>query len=159
GDAARRMAGGVEMLRWGHAALVLLRCLVLLLAFRRASGSLPLACAGLVVLLGISVGNLAGLRPQVAGEFFFACVLLALRGPGLSRRGIVLLLLVLVFWANAHGSFPNGFILLVGCLAGRVIEVGWSSSFWESRRILADVQVKRLFWTLVLGVAAVAVLN
>ena len=74
GDRLQRLAGGVELLRLSHALIVTLRCLVLLAAFRRSSGSLPLACLALAVMLLLSVGNIAILRPQVLGELCFAMV-------------------------------------------------------------------------------------
>jgi hypothetical protein len=158
GDALQRMAGGVELLRLGHALIVVLRCLVLLAAFRRLSGSLPLACAGLGVLLVLSLGNIAILRPQVLSELFFALVLLALSRPVLSKRSLVLLPLLFALWANVHGSWAIGLVLLAACLVGRSAEVSWSSG-WQPRRVLADAQVRRLLPTLLLSVTAVALLN
>jgi hypothetical protein len=159
GDALRRMEGGVELLRFGHSLLVVLRCAVLLLAFRRLTGSLPLACAGLVLLLALSIGNIAVLRPQVLGEFFFALVLLALSRPVPSRRAVVLLPLVLALWANCHGSYAAGLLLLGTVLAGRTVAVGWAAGFRSPAALWRDAGVRRLLAALALSVAAVAVLN
>src|SRR5207245_772936 len=71
GGPLERMAGGVAMLRLVHALLVVLRLGTLLVAFRRLSGSWPLAVAGVVLLIGLSLGNLAIMRPQVFGELGF----------------------------------------------------------------------------------------
>ncbi len=156
GDAVQRLAGGVEMVRAGHALLVLLRFVVLWAAFRRRSGSLPLAGAALAVAVALSFGGLAIQRPQVVGEFFFALLLLALARPVLTRRAVVLAPLVLVLWANAHGSYPAGLMLLGACAAGRTLEVLRSGGV---RRLKADVALRRLVLVLGLSAAAVAVCN
>src|SRR5262249_5104093 len=65
GDEWRRAEGGVQLLRTFHALLVVLRFSVLLFALRRLRCPLPLSLAGIVVLLALSLGNVAVLRPQV----------------------------------------------------------------------------------------------
>ncbi|MGH7222211.1 MAG: hypothetical protein ACRELF_03195, partial [Gemmataceae bacterium] len=78
GDELHRLAGGVDLLATFFGLLNVLRCLLLLLAYRRASGSMPLACVGLVVAL-IVVSRVQ--RPQVFGEVLFSALLLALSRP------------------------------------------------------------------------------
>jgi hypothetical protein len=159
GDALARMEGGVALLRFGHAVLVALRCIVLLAAFRRLSSSMALAVTALVVLLVLSVGNIAVLRPQVLGEFFFACILLALSRPVLSRRALAALPLLLVVWANAHGSFAGGFLLLAAAAAGRMVETLRVPGCWSMRGLFADTQLRRLVLVGALATLAVTVLN
>src|SRR5262249_57328901 len=122
GDTVRRPGGGALLLRPLHALGVTLRCLVLLFAFRRLRCSWPLALTGLALLLALAIGHIAILRPQVFGEFFFACLLLALSRPLLSRRAFVLVPLLLVVWANSHGSWVIGLVLLAVFLLGRAVE-------------------------------------
>ena len=159
GDALERMAGGAALLRFGHALLVVLRCVALLAAFRRLSGSPALAVVALALVLGLSIGNIAVLRPQVLGELFLACLLLALSRPVLSRRALILVPLLLVVWANAHGSFAAGLFLLAVAAGGRALEALRASGRWSLRGVLADPQLRRLLRVLAVSILAVAALN
>ena len=156
GDHLQRLAGGVELIRFSHALMVALRLTLLWIAFRRVSGSWPLACAALTLLIVLSIGNIAVVRPQVAGELCFAVVLLALSRPVLSLRAVVLLPILTVIWANAHGSFGSGLLLLGCCALGRVIEAGWADGF---AGILKDAQVRRLVGVTLASTIAIACLN
>jgi hypothetical protein len=159
GDAGRRLEGGVAMLRATLAVVLLLRCGLLLAAFRRLSGSLPLACGTVVVMLLLSVGHITVFRPQALAELFFAACLLALSRPLLSRPAVLGLPVLLVVWANVHGSYPGGLMLLGAWFAGRLVEVGWAGRSLRPRRVLGDPQVRRLLLALALAVAGVALLN
>jgi hypothetical protein len=86
-------------------------------------------------------------------------VLLALSRPVLSRLALVGLPLLLALWANAHGSYPSGLILLGLFLAGRVVSACWSAGSLNPLRALGDVQARRLLLALLLSAAAVACLN
>jgi hypothetical protein len=110
-------------------------------------------------MLATSVGHITVMRPQAVGELCFACVLLALSRPVLSRLAVVGLPLLLALWANVHGSYPSGLILLGLFLAGRVVSACWSAGALNPLRALADVQVRRLLLALLLSAAAVACLN
>jgi hypothetical protein len=158
GDAMHRLEGGVDLLRVAHALLVTLRCLLLLLAFRRLSGSLPRACAALAAYLVLSLGGLAVLRPQVLGELCFAALLLALSRPVLSRRAMCLLPPLFVLWANAHASFVVGFLFLGAMSAGK------GNEWLRARRSTttgdeASVPLRRLLLATACCGVAVAVLN
>jgi hypothetical protein len=159
GDAGHRLEGGVAVLRAALALVLLLRCGLLLAAFRRLGGSLPLACAALGVMLLLSVGHITVFRPQALAELFFAACLLALSRPVLSRAALAGLPLLLVVWANVHGSYPSGLLLLAAWLARRAVTVCWSARARDPRRLLVDVQARRLVLALVLAAAGVAVLN
>lgn len=162
-----QLAGGALMLATAHAAILCLRFGLLLVAFRRLTGSLPWALAGAALVFLTSVFNhLWILRPQVLGELGFAALLVALSRPVLSRRSLGLVPAVFVLWANCHGSFPIGFVLLGIVFAGRVLDVALES--WRGRgvawretvrAVAADPQARRLLSVIVLSVAAVAVLN
>ena len=159
GDALHRMAGGVDFLCAEHALALLLRFTLLLLAFRRRTGSLGLACLGFVVVLVNSLLPLGVQRPQVIGEVFFACLLLALSRPVLSRRALFLIPFCMVLWANMHGAFLIGLVLLGGCLAGRVVEAALSAGESRFRQMLYDPQLRRLAAALLASVAAISLLN
>ncbi|MCC6417849.1 MAG: hypothetical protein IT429_06320 [Gemmataceae bacterium] len=159
GDSLHQLAGGVQLLRAGHAVVVVLRFFVLLLAFRRLSGSLPLACVGIVIVFLFSIVPSSVQRPQAVGELLFACLLLPLASPLLTRRALILIPLVFALWANCHGSFFLGFALLAVFLAGRGLEVLRAAGSWNPLRTLADPQVRRLLLVLVLSVGVAALLN
>jgi hypothetical protein len=164
GDEFQQLAGGAEVLRLTLAAVLLLRCVVLLTAFRRLSHSLPLACVCVVLMLLASVGHITVMRPQAFAELFFAVVLLGMvrqRDPeGLSRRAMLILPVVMVLWANMHGSYPGGLMLLGACLAGRFV-----SAWWEKRqegirgRASTDTGVRRWLVTVVLALGGIALAN
>jgi hypothetical protein len=159
GDDLSRMAGGVAALRFTHALLLALRLFVLLVAFRRLSGSAAIATAGLALVVVLSAGNLAVLRPQVLGELFFACVLLALSRPVLSKRALLAVPVLLVMWANTHGSFAAGLILLAAATLGRAIEALLASGRWDIREVARDPQLRRLVLVGLVSGVAIAVLN
>jgi hypothetical protein len=167
GDELHRLAGGVEMLALLFTLLGFLRWLFLLLAYRRVSGSMPLACMGLflVQLVGIFYGNMQ--RPQMFGEVLFAALLLALSRPLLSRRALLLVPAGFVLWANLHGSYAAGLALLGLFFLGRMISVDREASGEKEdtpftlrmKAILNDAQVRRLFLAGLASTAAIALLN
>jgi hypothetical protein len=159
GDAGHRLEGGVAVLRATLALTLMLRCGLLLAAFRRLSGSLPVACGAVVAMLLLSVGHVTVFRPQALAELFFAACLLALSRPVLSRAAMLGLPLLLAVWANFHGSYVSGLLLLGAWLVGRAVAVCWSVRTIDPRRLLRDPQVGRLLVVLVLATGAVAVLN
>jgi hypothetical protein len=159
GDPLRQMEGGVELLHAGHVVLAVACFALLLLAYRRKAESLPLACAGLVCLVALTPSFLVILRPQVVGVALYAALLFVLGRPVLSVRALVGVPLLMVLWANLHGSYAVGLVLLALVLAGRMIEAFTAEAPWSLRRVWRDSQVRRLFAVLVLSVAAVAVLN
>lgn len=158
-DPGRQTEGGVHALRTAHAVVVTLRFLVLLIAFSRLSGSLPLACAGIVVVLLPSFGPTGVQRPQALGELFFALVLLGLVRPVMSVRAMVVVPLLFALWANCHGSFLAGLMLVGVFLAGRGLDVCRAAGKWNPLRALGDAQVRRLLAVLAVSAALVAVLN
>jgi hypothetical protein len=159
GDAVRRAEGGAEVLRTTLALVLALRCLVLLLAFRRMGTPLPLGCLLLLVMLATSLGHITVMRPQAVGELCFACVLLALSRPLLSRLALIGLPLLLALWANVHGSYPAGLILLGLFLAGRLVSACWAAGSPNPLRALRDVQARRLLLALLLSTVAIACLS
>jgi hypothetical protein len=159
GDPGHKQEGGVAILRSTLALVLVLRCGVLLTAFRKLGGSLPMACVALIVMLLASVGHITVFRPQAFAELLFAGCLLVLSRPVLSRTGLVVLPLLLVVWANIHGSYPSGLLLLAGCLAGQAATAGWSARTIDPRRLLADPQVRQLLLVLALSVGGIALFN
>src|SRR5579885_413960 len=89
-DADHRLGGGALFLVTAHALVLVLRFLLLYLAFVRLTDSPPVALLGVVLAGGMGlVVHLMILSPQVLGELAFAAVLLALSRPVPSRRALV----------------------------------------------------------------------
>ena len=159
GDALHRMEGGVQALRTLHLLVLAARFVVLLLALRRMSKSLAVANLGLLFIVLLASGHIAIFRPQTFAELFFACVLLGLSRDVLSRRALLWMPLLLAVWANCHGSYLVGLVLIGVWLVGRVVSVYFAACTLRPTAVLADLQVRRLFLVLVLATAAVALLN
>ena len=135
----------------------------------------PVAILGVVAvtLMALPV-HLVIIRPQILGELFFAVVLLALSRPVLSRRALLYVPLCFLLWANCHGSFPAGFILLGTAVLGHALTVvrkkwGVGSGEWgvgkkvlraiqrTAAALAGDVQMRRLAAVFVLSLAAAMV--
>lgn len=153
------LAGGTEMLRLALSLLVTLKLWLLWLAFRRLTNSPGWATAGLAVVLILNLGNLWVIRPQVIGEVGAATVLLALALPTVPRRFTFTLPLLMVVWANAHGSFLMGLALLgIGC-AGRIVEFIWKNGTVSPQAIWKDDSCRRWFLVVVISISAIALQN
>jgi hypothetical protein len=156
GDALQQMEGGVELLRALHAMFEVARCLLLLLALRRLGCPNVLACVGLFLMLFLSSQVM---RPQEVGQFFLACVLLAVSRKELSRRALLILPVVLVLWANSHGSFVLGLAVLACCLLGETIQAVLVQRSFRPRALIQQPQIKRLSLVLFSSAIAVAIFN
>lgn len=173
GDAHHQLAGGALALATEHAAAAVLRLLIILLVFRRLTGSLGMALLGVVLTLVFSLEHVLVHRPQMFGEICFALLFLPLSRPLLSRRALFLIPLVMVLWANCHGSFPMGFVVLGAFIAGRAIEVAsdqWLVASKEgallatsrgslANRLFHDVSLRRFILAITFSLVAVVVLN
>jgi hypothetical protein len=159
-DDDARLGGGALLLTAAHAAVLAARLALLWIAFRRLTGSSGWASAGAALVVGLSTFvHLFILRPQILGELFFAAVLLALSRPLLSGRALVGVPLTFALWANCHGSFAMGFILLGVALLGRAIQVAMDGgSTWavgvRLTAVWRDPQTRRLALVSVLSAAA-----
>ena len=158
GDELYRLAGGAAVLRTAFLLVIWLRYVLLLLAYRRRSGSMVLACAGLVLAFLFPAITKAQ-RPQQIGELFFAALLLVLSRPLLSRRALLLVPLGCVLWANMHGSYLMGLALLGVFFLGRLVEAAGAQGTWRWRAAAQDPQARRLLLVGLLSAAAIAVLN
>jgi hypothetical protein len=159
GDELERLAGGVAALRLTHALIVALRLCIMLAAFRRVSGSCSVACAALAVLLLLSVGNIAIMRPQIVGELFFALLLFALSRPVLSGRQLIFIPILFAIWGNAHGSFGAGLLLIAAVLLGRAIDVVRTNGRFGAAGLWRDAPCRRLAAVLAASALAVGCCN
>jgi hypothetical protein len=111
----------------------------------------------LMVLLGMFT-PLSVQRPQLFGFVAFTILLTLLSRPFLTWRACGAIVVLMVLWANLHGSFVVGFGLLGLFLLGRAIEV-WRDDGGSFETILRDRAIHRLVIAMGLALVAVAVLN
>ena len=109
--------GGLPMVIVGTAALIALTYALLLAATLTASGHLRVSCVSVWLAYGLGASNLSP-RPQTMAYPIFALFLLAVMRAEWRKDARLLWLLppATVLWANVHGSFFTGFVLL-GCAA------------------------------------------
>ena len=126
---------------------------------------LSVGCTGLLIFIGWS--RFATIRPENFAVLCFALLLLLtmrlhgfagqpLPGGAQARKfdywtwiGIPLAMLL---WANLHGSFVVGLIVLACMLIGRVVEVGWQSR--DTDTVLQDSAARRWLYLFELSAAA-----
>lgn len=151
--------GGVDFLRVLNALLVALRYLFLYWAFVRLSGSRLISLLGVVFSIVLCWNSLEVLRPQVWGELCLCVVLfLGCRQPP-SRLAVWLTPLIMVLWANLHGSYLNGLLILLGLWASRLFQAIRSAV--QSQRVDAfhSAAFRRSLRMLLLSILAVGVFN
>ncbi len=124
---------GSEGLVLAHALLGTASCGILMLAIRRRQ--IPLACCvalGAIAML-LSLPVLGTIRPQLLGMLGVPLVLAYLARPPRGWLACWILALLFAVWANTHGSFAVGLLLLGLGLVTTSCEVGWE------RKSFADV--------------------
>jgi hypothetical protein len=100
---------------------------------------------------GLSLANIGVLRPQVVAEVYLPLLLLCLSGSALPLRRVLFIPLLMVLWANTHGSYPVGFMVLGACLAPALLAACIS--------VPLRGEALRLLGATLLSLAAVALLN
>lgn len=166
--AAVESLGGAEWISNVYAMVVLATYVLLAWALTVRLGRLPLGMLAAGLVLVLSATRLAIARTEIFGVLCFALLILLtaiaerkpaddrrpFAEPDLTRRlGLLLgVPLLFVVWANMHGSFLVG-IAFLGCnLAGRVIEVAWTSR--SVRAVLSDRSCRTWLIATELAVAA-----
>jgi len=152
------------MLRSLHGLCQAAKAAFLLLAFRRCTGSMPLAIVGVLVVFSFSLVPSSVQRPQVFAEVLFAALLWILSRPltaaalpeSLSWRRTFGIIAVLTLWANVHGSFVIGIALTGLFWLGGVIESVHNRGFAAT---LTDAPRHRLLVGLFVGIIALSLLN
>jgi hypothetical protein len=117
-------AGGVEALQLLYATLVT-GCALLSVApvlASRCPRRIAASIAGAAIFLAVAWQQLEIMRPQLAGLACFTGLLALLHDPRPSWWRMVLVGVVMAAWANLHGSFVIGWLLLATHLIGRVID-------------------------------------
>jgi hypothetical protein len=180
-DPDQQLYAGAALLSLSLAVVRTLQFLVLILAFRRLTGSLSFALVGACLALFLSVfASLQIVRPQMFGDLAFAVLLFLLSRPVLSRWALIGGPLLMVAWANFHGSFIIGLALIGVFWLGRALSLVWPfpqgdkagpetspapPPSWQTRlrawpwALVGDAQIRRLTLLLVVSLAGVMVLN
>ena len=111
--AAIHRAGGWAGLIVFRALLVGIAFGLLRIAIRRRNAGLSERTVGLLVVGAFVVAAPAlALRPQLIAVVLFAATLAAVAGRGRNRQTLLLLPVIVVAWANVHGSFVLGPVLV-----------------------------------------------
>jgi len=129
-------AGGVEALQLLYATLVT-GCALLTVTpvlASRCPRRIPAAIAGAAIFLAVAWQQLEIMRPQLAGLACFTGLMTLLCDPRPSWWRMVLVGVVMGAWANLHGSFVIGWLLLTAHLAGRIIDRIVRTRRWNSWR-------------------------
>jgi hypothetical protein len=114
---------GVAGLQFIHAASIATGCALLAWALCRRTGSAGWTTLGLLACLLVDWQQLEIHRPQDAGLACFVAVFVAASSLRRHRAMWVAIPLVFALWANLHGSFPMGLLLLATIAAGRAIDL------------------------------------
>jgi hypothetical protein len=114
--------GGLPMVITGTAVVVAVTYALLLMATISASGHLRLSCVAVWLAYILGATNLSP-RPQTLAYPIFALFLLAIMRSEWRKDTRLLWLLppATALWANLHGSFFTGFVLLGCAAAARVL--------------------------------------
>jgi hypothetical protein len=160
GEKVRQFLGGGEMLRGLHTAAIVASAFLFWLAYRRVTGgSSKLALLGLILFIYVIMTKLSIHRPQQLGVMCFAGLVAILSRPELARRHVAFIALLMVLWANLHGSFVAGFGLLGLFWLGRGIEAWLTATGRPWRAVFADRQFRMLTAAAVASTVAVALIN
>jgi len=160
--------GGAEGLVGLFTAVVWLTYLLIARACYLETRHAGLATIVTALTLNVGWNRLTTIRPENFAMLFFAALLWLLAGHDVRRRESIFenriagdwrlwlgVPLVMCLWANMHGSFPCGIVLL-GCYwLGRVIEAAWTER--SARAVLVDREMRRRLYWLELGLAATLV--
>lgn len=150
------VGGGADPEPLAHlfAGTLLITSLVWLRIYYLQSSRLVLSAMGVLVALGIAWSRHAVQRPETFGLLCLALVVWCLirvlqTSPRQTSYSPVIMLLLFAAWANLHGSFIVGLIVLGCAVAGRAIDI----ALWAGRLAapLRDVTFHRLVWCLELA--------
>jgi len=143
---------GVTVLQFLFAASITFCAAALCLLVARRTGSNLAGAVAAGTFLFVDYQQLIIARPQLAGLVCFTVVFATLNALRWRKVFWVALPVTFALWANLHGSFPMG-LLLIGCfVAGRAIDLvrrtGGTKALWR------DSTLRRHFLLLQLCAAA-----
>jgi len=145
---------GYPALQFLHAACITLALTLFVRRVHEWTGHAGLTWMGLGQIYLIGWEPMSVARPQAAGTACFAMLLFLLTSRRWHWTHWISIPLVFGFWANLHGSFVVG-LLVLGCLG-----VGRAWDVWRRggiRQLFRDAVVRRLFLVSQLAVVATLV--
>lgn len=145
---------GVTSLSFLYASSITAMAGLLLWCGYRRSQSAGIALGGVGLWLWACWQHLSIMRPQLAGMLCFTMLLTLVTSRNRRTWHWLAVPALFVAWANLHGSFIVGLVLLAGLVAGRALDLAVRCG--EFRAIQRDSQVRRS--VMLLELAAVAVL-
>ena len=113
--------GGVAGIQALHAVVVLARLVLLGVLLRLMGCSDRRLILMVVVTLGLAIGHLPIIRPQIIAELLATPLLLIALWPGSFWWRGVLLGLLLGIWSLSHGSFLIGIVMVATVAIGRIV--------------------------------------
>jgi len=105
---------GIAGLQILYASCLTAILLILWRVFSRDGVSVWLSSMGIAFYLGIAWEQLKIIRPQLGGLICYLLLFLLLTGRTKTRRDWFFIPAIFALWANLHGSFPIG-LLMLGC--------------------------------------------
>ncbi|MFG0332119.1 MAG: hypothetical protein ACF8TS_02050, partial [Maioricimonas sp. JB049] len=146
---------GVTALQFLFAACITFASALLAGVIWQRTGSVLAAVAGMGAALWANYQQLLVARPQLAGLVAFCAVLAIATSSRHRRSDLFLVPVIFAIWANLHGSFPVGLVLLGLLFAGRAVDVFRRTR--SVRGVLHDRQTRRLLLLTELAAAAVLI--
>lgn len=144
--------GGFQSLRALHVACVAATLALAWSMLRRVSGSRAFASLGTSIFALLGAYRFFQLRPDlvsILAALLLVRILVVDRSPPSARRWLAAALLLGV-WANSHGAFVVGLVLLTAALAGTV----FGALVWAPADPLGWRRVRGLSIALAVGAAA-----
>lgn len=149
---ATYVRAGADGLVLAHALLATLACAAGIAAVQRRGVALGWAVAAVVVVYLISLPVMGTIRPQLFGTMLLPCVLYAVADLAYRARALFWLPIVFALWANLHGSFAIGLIVLGCWMGGALLEAIRDRGSW--RLAIQDAYVRRLAIAMLLSAVA-----
>jgi hypothetical protein len=152
--------GGPEWLSNTFAAVMLVTWLIIWRVLYLKTRSAATSLAMLVVVFALAWSRLTTARPENFAWLCFALLWWCLvsdqnRQPGTFRwRLWIGVPLVMVAWANLHGSFLVGLAVLAATALGTFVSTAWKNGFWPA---LADRDVQTPAIVAEIALAAVCI--
>ena len=129
--------GGMDLLRVANALFLCLTLSMLVCLCWRKSGSLP-AAAGLGIFTFFGLWQILTIRPQTFSLLLFVLLYDVLDRSEERPGWLVVPPFILALWANLHGAFPAG-LMLIGCFG---LTAAWQG--WRAGRLFNNPQTWRL---------------
>ena len=145
---------GVTSLSFLFAASITMMAALLVWRGYQRTQNVAITLSGVVLWLWGCWQHLSILRPQMAGMLCFILLLTLVTSRRRQTWHWVAVPTLFAVWANLHGSFLIGLVLLAGMALGRMLDLAVRCG--DTRAIKQDSHVRR--FVLMLELAAVAVL-